>query len=572
MSGSTGDAPVLEGEHRLGEGMRRGVFCLGLVPVATGLTLREAMWMQCCLTAGVEPGPMPAHAFRRADRHAVEDAMGVAPGLMRAMAADAKRRRRMVDADEEGHLPLGSPSPVDMMTRDFRVRPVTAWHQTSTGRAGVLSTLVAGSGAPRIDGPVIGVDVLSRELWRFDSWATYDAPGVHGPHMTTSPDVFICGLRGNGKSFAAKVMALREIEAGRHVIVQSDREGEWGRVANHVGGQVVSPGGGHYLNPFALPDRPSAGEDDLWRQEVLSGRKAAFMSLAEALREDGGPFPLDRDMQVVVDRVAVSFGTGPMTLEAAVDRLADRSWVDGESPSMTGFEHEPALARAAAAAAARVYAPMVRGGPVGHVRQGVHDPVGPVEPDDRVRHVESGVEQRAAQARVHGGGELVDRPSAAGAWREAADRGRRGGVGPAVERAPGGLVADQAAVRRPLGVRDLADRAWRERHDACVRRGQRAAWPCRGDPQPDADEDHLPSGRVEHRHAQPAGPGSERGRAAGDSHAAAGAGGVEGRRGASAHGARPGRSDPVGPVRHERPEVRGLNRIVFVVSVFRIRW
>ena len=164
MSGSAGDAPVLEGEHRLGEGMRRGVFCLGLVPVATGLTLREAMWMQCCLTAGVEPGPMPAHAFRRADRHAVEDAMGVAPGLMRAMAADAKRRRRMVDADEEGRLPLGSPSPVDMMTRDFRVRPVTAWHQTSTGRAGVLSTLVAGSGAPRIDGPVIGVDVLSREL------------------------------------------------------------------------------------------------------------------------------------------------------------------------------------------------------------------------------------------------------------------------------------------------------------------------------------------------------------------------------------------------------------------------
>ncbi len=111
MSGSAGDAPVLEGGHRLGEGMRRGVFCLGLVPVATGLTLREAMWMQCCLTAGVEPGPMPAHAFRRADRHAVEDAMGVAPGLMRAVAADAKRRRRMVDADEEGRLPSSARPP-----------------------------------------------------------------------------------------------------------------------------------------------------------------------------------------------------------------------------------------------------------------------------------------------------------------------------------------------------------------------------------------------------------------------------------------------------------------------------
>ena len=38
MSGSTGDAPVLEGEHRLGEGMRRGVFCLGPVSY-THLTL-----------------------------------------------------------------------------------------------------------------------------------------------------------------------------------------------------------------------------------------------------------------------------------------------------------------------------------------------------------------------------------------------------------------------------------------------------------------------------------------------------------------------------------------------------
>ena len=102
----------MEGEHRLGEGMRRGVFCLGLVPVATGLTLREAMWMQCCLTAGVEPGPMPAHAFRRADRHAVEDAMGVAPGLMRAMAADAKRRRRMAtgaDGRRSGYCRVDCP-------------------------------------------------------------------------------------------------------------------------------------------------------------------------------------------------------------------------------------------------------------------------------------------------------------------------------------------------------------------------------------------------------------------------------------------------------------------------------
>ncbi|WP_258186098.1 ATP-binding protein [Bifidobacterium sp. UTBIF-68] len=353
----------LSGAHRLGSARRRSLMALALMPVPTGLNLREAMWFERDLLFGrAAAGPLPAHRFSRADGRAVGDARAAASAVLRDVADRERRRRRDVAADEEGRLPVASASPIDMLTREFSIRPVTAWHQTSTGRAGVLTTMTAGSGSPMIDGPVIGVDVLTHELFRFDCWATYDAYGVAGRHMTTSPDVFVCGLRGNGKSYLVKILAIREIEWGRHVIVQSDRNGEWGRVAGFVGGQVVSPGGGRYLNPFALPDRPAEGMDDLWRQEVVSGRKAAFLSLAEALRDPGKPFPLDTAMQAVVDRVVTSFGTGPMTLEAAVDRLTDQDWVDRESPSITGFEHDPDLARLSAAAAARVFAPMVRGG------------------------------------------------------------------------------------------------------------------------------------------------------------------------------------------------------------------
>ena len=77
----------------------------------------------------------------------------------------------------------------------------------------MLTTFVAGSGAQLIPGPPIGIDALSRELFQFDCWGTYDA------HMTTSPDLFFSGLRGQGKSYCAKTIAVREIGFGRNIIV-----------------------------------------------------------------------------------------------------------------------------------------------------------------------------------------------------------------------------------------------------------------------------------------------------------------------------------------------------------------
>lgn len=271
-----------------------------------------------------------------------------------------KRVYKARQRDEEGMLPLGSSSPLDMITRDFNERPLIPWHQTSTGRAGVLTTFVAGSGAQLIPGPPIGVDALSRELFQFDCWGTYDV------HMTTSPDLFFSGLRGQGKSYCAKVLAVREIGFGRNVIVQSDRQGEWKAIAQAIpGGQVVSPGKGSYLNPFAMPDMSHVTSDEdrrALRQEVLSGRKSAMMALAEAVKEPDRPFPLDKDMLSLIDQLIASYDTGPMTLESAVARLSDWDWVDGVYKNIHGFEHYRDLAREKASEAARVFSPMVEGG------------------------------------------------------------------------------------------------------------------------------------------------------------------------------------------------------------------
>ena len=271
-----------------------------------------------------------------------------------------KRVYKARQRDEEGMLPLGSSSPLDMITRDFNERPLIPWHQTSTGRAGVLTTFVAGSGAQLIPGPPIGVDALSRELFQFDCWGTYDV------HMTTSPDLFFSGLRGQGKSYCAKVLAVREIGFGRNVIVQSDRQGEWKAIAQAIpGGQVVSPGKGSYLNPFAMPDSSHLkGDADrrAFRQEVLSGRKSAMMALAEAVKEPDRPFPLDKNMLSLIDQLIASYDVGPMTLQDAVARLSDWDWVDSVYENIHGFEHYRDLAREKASEAARVFSPMVEGG------------------------------------------------------------------------------------------------------------------------------------------------------------------------------------------------------------------
>ncbi|RGT65456.1 ATP-binding protein [Bifidobacterium pseudocatenulatum] len=346
--------------HRLGSSARRGVTVMGFVPAPTRLSIPELDWLERARSNAGGTVKVPPHRWTRHDSSAVDSARSELYSMASRQIENTKRARRERQRDEEGVLPLGSASPMDMLTRDFNERPLIPWHQTSTGRAGVLTTFVAGSGAPLIPGPPIGIDALSRELFQFDCWGTYDAG------LTTSPDLFFCGLRGQGKSYCAKTIAVREIGFGRRIIVQSDRQGEWKAIADAIpGGQVVSPGKGNYLNPFAMPDSSHLkGDADrrAFRQEVLSGRKSAMMALAEAVKEPDRPFPLDKDMLSLIDQLIASYDVGPMTLEDAVRRLSDWDWVDGVYENIHGFEHYQDLARRKASEAARVFSPMVEGG------------------------------------------------------------------------------------------------------------------------------------------------------------------------------------------------------------------
>lgn len=509
---STGDddvdpfVPLLENDgHRLGRPARRGVGVVGFVPAPTRLSIPELDWLTHVRDGGDRTVRVPDHRYSRSDRNAVEAARGRLYSMVSKQIDQTKRVYKARQRDEEGMLPLGSSSPLDMITRDFNERPLIPWHQTSTGRAGVLTTFVAGSGAQLIPGPPIGVDALSRELFQFDCWGTYDV------HMTTSPDLFFSGLRGQGKSYCAKVLAVREIGFGRNVIVQSDRQGEWKAIAQAIpGGQVVSPGKGSYLNPFAMPDSSHLkGDADrrAFRQEVLSGRKSAMMALAEAVKEPDRPFPLDKDMLSLIDQLIASYDVGPMTLQDAVARLSDWDWVDSVYENIHGFEHYRDLAREKASEAARVFSPMVEGGTMsGMFDQGVHNHAGPGRADHRVRHVRPRVPRSHVETRVHGRGQLVDRPAAAGTRRIAPHHRMRGGVGPAVQSPAGRLVADPAAFRGPLGLRDMADRARRRGHDPGVHGRQWPARQGRTAHEPDGNEDHLPAGRREHTPAEPAHP------------------------------------------------------------------
>lgn len=358
--------PVFDAPHRLGEQGRRSVFAIGFVPAATPLDEHEADWLGKALKArdmGLSkeeiPRP-PSHRWGKRDERGVDDARARGRALDRTLVDEARRRREEMLADADGMLPLSTAGPLDRLERDSNCRPILPWHQTSTGRAGVLTTLVAGSGAPVINGPVLGVDLFSGELFRYDAWGTFDAG------LTRSPDMFVSGMRGNGKSFFCKTLAVREIEFGRHVIVQSDRQGEWTRLARAIGGQVVSPGAGVCMNPFDLPEvdaQWAEAHGDEWAQEVRVSRRGVFRTLEEALPDRDGYKPLGPAHEAIIDRLVASFGTGPMTLAAAVERLGSREWIDAESPSIPGFAYYPDKARELAADCARVFSPMTGEGP-----------------------------------------------------------------------------------------------------------------------------------------------------------------------------------------------------------------
>jgi type IV secretory pathway VirB4 component len=102
------------------------------------------------------------------------------------------------------------------------------------------------AGRPCTTGALVGVDAMTGGPFCFDPWALYGAGEL------TNPNVVLAGVIGQGKSALAKSLAVRAIATGRRVYVPGDPKGEWGPVAEAVGGVVVrlAPGGATRLNPL----------------------------------------------------------------------------------------------------------------------------------------------------------------------------------------------------------------------------------------------------------------------------------------------------------------------------------
>lgn len=143
------------------------------------------------------------------------------------------------------------------MTRRARWRPgrplrVPAHRASSATLAGAYPFQVPPS---LTSGVPIGVDVLTGQPFCFDPWALCEA-GV-----LTNPNMLLAGVIGQGKSALAKSLAIRAVAAGRQVYVPGDPKGEWGIVADAVGGLTIALGHGlsTRINPLDVPSAERAG-------------------------------------------------------------------------------------------------------------------------------------------------------------------------------------------------------------------------------------------------------------------------------------------------------------------------
>ena len=158
-------------------------------------------------------------------------------------------------------------------------------------------------------GVPIGVDVSTGQPFCFDPWALYDAGYL------TNPNMLLAGVIGQGKSALAKSLAIRAIAAGRQVFVPGDPKGEWGVVADAVGGTTIRLGPGL---PARINPLDAAGPA---RVSVLAAIAEILLDRALSPAEHAA---LDAALEGLADRPAdvghvVRELTGPDAARAAAD-------------------------------------------------------------------------------------------------------------------------------------------------------------------------------------------------------------------------------------------------------------
>lgn len=134
-------------------------------------------------------------------------------------------------------------------------------------------------------GPYIGPDLVGGGDFCFDPWELYAGQVISGMSM------IISGKVGTGKSTLAKAVAARLVQHGRKLSVATDSKGEWSRVVEWLGGDIISigPGQPDRINPLDPGVRPSVASDGTpmtdaqWVSMVRSRRMTLLGTLAHIL-------------------------------------------------------------------------------------------------------------------------------------------------------------------------------------------------------------------------------------------------------------------------------------------------
>lgn len=113
-------------------------------------------------------------------------------------------------------------------------------------------------------GTVIGRDTAGG-LVLVDRWNPPEDSGVTNPNMN------ILGGSGGGKSFAAKLMLLREYALGARILI-IDPEREYRRMCRKVEGSWINAAGGHgKINPFEISPVPDIDSDEEEDEQNFQG-------------------------------------------------------------------------------------------------------------------------------------------------------------------------------------------------------------------------------------------------------------------------------------------------------------
>lgn len=180
-------------------------------------------------------------------------------------------------------------------------------------------------GEPTPNSVLYGLNLASGAPVLWDRWGADNHNSV------------VVARSGMGKSYFAKTEILRQLYNGVEVAV-IDPDGEYRKLAEHVGGTVYAPGSAAAMNPFALPIEP--GADALTRQqmfigtvvetalgEALTAAETALVdtATAEVYRDAGlteDPATWGRTPPVMADLLAKLTAAGSETGAALAARLA----------------------------------------------------------------------------------------------------------------------------------------------------------------------------------------------------------------------------------------------------------